>query len=190
MHIRNLNCSKNVHQPKTTFIIPNLFNKNSQEDLTKKKTNFIIPSFGKPICNSIPNFGSSPSNREYKSLSEVVSNHLETQVSALNEELKNASLNDETETVLIDEINSITINEPLDIIEIKPLPCSFDVRYLMKVKCKFSKRPTSFARVMCKHYSRPVSKVSSGKKLLNKRIKIFEFNTPSPDDGIKQYLRK
>lgn len=180
--------------PKTTFIIPNLFNKNSQDDATKKKPNFIIPSFGKPM--TLPNLGTSPSNKEFKSLSEVVSNHLDSQISALNAELKNTTLDDDLKNDIFEEELNTQIIEKINQISIvkeEPLLCSFDAQdlNLFAIKIKLKKSRSKFAKVLCRSYKRSLNtKLSVNKQSLPKKIKLFNFDTPSPDDGIKRHLKR
>lgn len=135
---------------------------------------------------------SSPlNNKEFKSLSEVVSNHLDSQIVTLNEELKNITLQKEStcatskEQLNIDLLNSIDL---LNIVEDKPLLCSFDSKDFLKNDFKLKKSRTKFAKVLCRHYRKLVLKLS--KKEVSKKMKTFYFNTPSPDDFVRKNLRR
>lgn len=194
--IPKLNGLKNdSFNPKTNFFIPNLFNKTSEQNISPKKTNFIIPSFGKPLA--LPQLGTSPNNTEFKSLSEVVANHLDIQINALNVELKNTTLEDVNSSDLVEKVDQITINQESTIDKISKnidtdisLPYGFDASHLMRIHLKLLKPKTQFANVLCKKYKRAVFKLNVTKKMTPKRIKIFDFNVPSPDDGIKVHLKK
>lgn len=123
---------------------------------------------------------------EFKSLSEVVSNHLDSQITALNEELKNITLDveEKANNGFVQQI------EQLKIIEDESLPCNFDSKDLLEVQMKLVKTKTNFARVLCRKYKRSVLKLTVLQNVVPKKIKIFDFAAPSPDDGIKRYLKK
>lgn len=188
--IPKLNGIKNIQLPKTNFIIPKLFDKNSQDE--KKKPHFIIPTFGKPM--TLPNLGSSPSNKEFKSLSEVVSNHFDSQILTLNEGVKKTTLEDETNRCIPDvESNTNDLIKQIERVHIhqdQPLPCSFDSRDLLKIEFKLKKKRTRFAYVLGRKYKRSVIKLSVNRSVVNKKIKLFDFSTPSPDDYVRQHLKK
>lgn len=142
---------------------------------------------------TLPKLGSSPSNKEFKSLSEVVSEHLDSQINALNEKLKKTKFDEELKSdgpnVEIDK-EIVQKIEQLKIIKDEPLPCSFDARDLLKIKIKLLKRRSTLAKVLCTNYRSSPIKLRRLKPDFPKRIKLFDFKTPSPDDGIKQYLKR
>lgn len=142
---------------------------------------------------TLPSLGTSPSNKEFKSLSEVVSHHLVSQISALNDKLQSTSLEDHHD--LVEERNT-KIEEKLDQISMvkkHPLSCSFDTRdlNLFSIKIKLKKSRSKFARVLCRNYKKSFNmKLSVNKENLPKKVKFFNFHTPSPDDGIRQHLKR
>lgn len=143
---------------------------------------------------TLPSLGTSPSNKEFKSLSEVVSNHLDSQISTLNEELQNTTLEDLT-TDIEEEINTKIIEklDQISMVKEDPLLCSFDARdlNLFSIKIRLKKSRSKFAGVLCRNYKKTVNmKLSVNKASFPKKVKLFYFDTPSPDDGIKQHLRK
>lgn len=187
--IPKLNGLKKIQSTqKSNFVIPKLFDKNSQDE--KNKPQFIIPTFGKPT--TLPNLSSSPSNKEFKSLSEVVSDHLDSQILILKEQFKDTTLEDETKNLNFEtnEDDLIKKIEKVDISKDEPLPCSFDSSHFMKLRPKLQKNRTHFAYLLCKRYKRSVLKSPIKTTMIPRKIKVFTFDTPSPDDFIKRHLKR
>lgn len=191
--VPKLNGLKTSSSPKTSFLIPNLFNKSSQDE-TKRKS-FIIPSFGKALTTPTSTLGTSPNNREFKSLSEVVSEHLDSQMSAINEELINIKLEEEISTKVIEKIDKLSIIQDDPFVSIKrhediSLLCSFDVRPFLKTDVSLKKAHSKFAKIFCRNFKKPYVKITKTKLIVPKKIKFFTFDIPSSDDGIRQHLKK
>lgn len=142
---------------------------------------------------TLPKLGTSPSNKEFKSLSEVVSEHLDSQINVINEKLKMTTLEEETKNDTLDvQIDKEIAKEieQIKIVKDEPLPCSFDSRDLLKVRTCLLKCRSKLGKALCTNYRRSLRKLPKGKQIIPKRIKLFQFKTPSPDDGIRQHLKR
>lgn len=110
-----------------------------------------------------------------------------------------ASLNLDHNIVLCQEIPIVKTNhedniinriENLNIGNDENLLCNFDCKNLVNVQFKLKKSRTKVAQLLCRKYNRPIVRLIMDKDVLSKKIKVFHFNTPSPDDGIKCHLKK
>lgn len=79
----------------------------------------------------------------------------------------------------------IEVAEPTDTLE-----CTLDISDIVFLKCTNVKGVSKFGRVLCRKYKRvkPYKIDFKNKKVVHK-CQVFNFATPSPDDGILSCLK-
>lgn len=107
--------------------------------------------------------------------------------------MKKTTLEEETKNNILDiQIVEDIVQkiEHVKFVKCESLPCSFDSRILLKTETSLLKCKSKFAKVLCINYKRSPINLQKKKHIIPKRIKLFEFKTASPDDSIKQHLKR